>query len=101
MMPARPRLHLDPDHGPGHQRSRSPAREENQRLTGWIAEPQKLKERGDQSQTAGGGDRSRTITAKCSASGNLAANCEDVGQSLVEIAHLTSALRCKVYTTAK
>ena len=63
-------------------------REKNQRMTGRIVKPQKLGERREESQTAGGGDRCRPIAAKRGAGGNLAANGEDVAQGLVEIAHL-------------
>src|ERR1700716_4683148 len=87
MMPTRPRQHLDPDHCPGHQGGRSPAAEERQRVTGRIVKPQKLKERSEEGQTAGGGYGCRAIAAKRRAGGNLAANCKDVGQCLVEIAH--------------
>ena len=64
MMPARARLHLDPDHRGGDRGSRRPHREKDERLRGRIFEPDVLRERGDQRQTAGGGDRRRAITAK-------------------------------------
>ncbi len=48
-------------------------------MTGRIVKPQKLKERGEESQAAGGGDGCRAIAAERRAGGNLAANCEDVG----------------------
>src|SRR3981081_3224692 len=86
-MPTRPRQHLDPDHCPANQGGRSPAGEERQRVTGRIVKPQKLKERSEEGQTAGGSDGCRAIAAKRRAGGNLAANCKNVGQCLVEIAH--------------
>ena len=49
-------------------------------------------DRGEQRHAAGGGDGGRTIAAKRRAGGDLAANGEDVGQRLVEVAHLDGCL---------
>jgi hypothetical protein len=98
MMPARSRLHLDPDHGPRHQRRRRPAGEKQQRMSGRIFKPQKLNCCREQRQTAGGGDGCRAIAAKRGAGGNLVADSEDVGQRLVQIAHLSPKLCNAKYT---
>src|SRR5216684_7897546 len=67
-------------------------------MTGRIVEPQELQDGGDQSHAACGGDGRRAITAKRRAGGNLAANCENVGQRLVEIAHSYPGLCNTKYT---
>src|SRR5258705_7513581 len=67
-------------------------------MTGWVVEPQQLKDRGDQRQAARGGDSCWAIAAKRRAGGNLASYGENVGQRLVEIAHPLPQLCNAKYT---
>ena len=101
MMPTRTRSHLHPDDARRDQRGGGPPGEKDHRLSGRIVEPQELRDRGDQRQTAGGGDRRRTIAAERRAGGNLAANRKDVGQRLVEIPHLPTLLYIAKYTRSQ
>ena len=57
-------------------------------MCGGIVEQRILQDRGDQRDAGGRGDRRGAIAAKRGAGGDLAANGDDVGQRLVEIAHL-------------
>jgi hypothetical protein len=67
-------------------------------MAGRIVKPQELKDGGDQSQAASGGDYCRPIATKRRTGGNLAADCGNVGQRLVEIAHLMPQLYIAKYT---
>src|SRR5689334_1225102 len=58
-------------------------------MAGRIVKPQKLKDGGDQSQAASAGDYCRPIATKRRTCRNLAADCGNVGQRLVEIAHFS------------
>jgi hypothetical protein len=91
-----------------------PAKKEGQRLAGGIAEQPELQDRGGQRHGAGCGHRRRAVAAKRGSGRDLAADRHDVGQRLVEIAHLQRqtllrpacpdrpiTLYCKVYRVAK
>src|SRR5215212_5530724 len=67
-------------------------------MAGRIVKPQELKDGGDQSQAASGGDYCRPIATKRRTGSNLAADCGNVGQRLVEIAHLMPQLYIAKYT---
>src|SRR5438874_1406356 len=67
-------------------------------MAGRIVKPQELKDCGDQSQATSGGDDCRPVATKRRTGGNLAADCGNVGQRLVEIAHLMPQLYIAKYT---
>src|ERR1041385_2499786 len=88
MMPPRARQHLDPDHGGGERRGHRPAQQEGQGMLGGVGKQHMLQDRRDERDAAGCGDRRRAITTERGAGRKLAADGDDVGQRLVEIAHL-------------
>ena len=90
MVPARSRPHLDPDHHRRQHCGRRPAGKEGKRIVGGIVEPVRLQERGAKRDAAGRGHRRGAIAAKRRTRGELAANGDNVGQGLVEIAHLAA-----------
>src|ERR1700730_16136702 len=83
-------LHRNQDQAPRQRRPRPPADEKGQRMAGRVVEPPELRDRREQRHAAGSSDGFRTIAAKRRAGGNLVANGEDIGQRLVEIAHVST-----------
>ncbi len=88
MMAARARAHLDPDDQAAECSGNEPAEKEAERLARGIAEQPELQHRGHERDRAGRGHGRRAVAAERGAGRDLAADRHDVGQCLVEIAHL-------------